>query len=57
MKTIDWDDWAITTCDYCGAHERKCYRMEDLPLNEFGEPQYYCTGEDCKHLRWFNEKE
>ena len=49
-----FDDWTITTCDYCGEHERKCYRMDDLPLNQYDEPQYYCSREDCKHLRYFN---
>lgn len=46
-----YDDWAHTACDYCGEY-RKCYRMDDLPLNKYNEPQYYCDGEDCKNLRY-----
>lgn len=48
----NYDDWAICTCDYCGMEERKCYKMDDLPLNEYGEPRYYCSCEDCEHMRY-----
>lgn len=51
-----YDDWAEVNCDVCGEY-RKCYRQDDEPLNEYGEPHYYCASEDCKSLQYFNSKE